>query len=242
MSCADEPHATSNGPTEHEYPDAAALQTALCGLIGGDLAKAVERDGRASLVVSGGSTPIPLFRNLSALDLPWEKVAIVPADERWVPADHEDSNENMIRRVLLRGNAARAAFVALKTAHESPEAAAADRSAAVAKLPRPFSVVILGMGNDGHTASLFPDTEALQAALADDAPLCAAVRPKHAPHPRISLTLPALLDSRRIILHLKGEDKHRTYRKALEPGAVEAMPVRAILRQRKVPVEVFWSP
>jgi 6-phosphogluconolactonase len=110
-------------------------------------------------------------------------------------------------------------------------------------VPRPFDVLVLGMGDDGHTASLFPDSPNLELALDEAAAAgCIGMRSPTLPEARLSLNLRALLDSRRIVILITGESKWRTYIAALQPGAVERMPVRAVLRQRRTPVEVLWSP
>jgi 6-phosphogluconolactonase len=222
------------------FEDRGALAAALAESIGADLASAVKARGEASLVVSGGSTPKPLFEALCQLELPWEKVGITLADERWVPADHEASNEGMVRSLLLRNRAAKARFVGLWNGAPSPEAGADAVAEALDGMARPFDVLVLGMGGDGHTASLFPGA----AELADGLDLervspVVAVRPSHAPHARLSLSLRALLDSRRIVLHVTGEEKYEVLERALGDGAEEELPIRAVLRRAEV--EVYWA-
>jgi 6-phosphogluconolactonase len=112
-----------------------------------------------------------------------------------------------------------------------------------ARVPRPFDVTVLGMGDDGHTASLFPSSPNLKSALNPSAIAgCVGMWSPTPPQARISLNLSALLDSRRIFLFLVGEQKWRTYLRACEPGPTQDMPVRAVLRQEKTPVEVVWAP
>lgn len=168
------------------------------------------------------------------------------ADERWVAPDDPRSNERLVRAHLIRGRAAGARFTPMKTAEAEPEAAEANVGAALAALPRPFDVTMLGFGENGHTASLFPHGEGLKAALdlADPA-LARAVRPvppdDPAP-PRMTMTLRALLDSRRIDLLFTGEAKWAAYEDALAGDDVEAAPARAVLRQNRTPVQVWWTP
>jgi 6-phosphogluconolactonase len=201
--------------------------------------------GRASLVASGGTTPGPLYDLLSSHDLAWNDVLVTLSDERWVPSGDDRSNEKLLRDRLLRAKAAAARFVPLKTPDATPDAGAPRADAAVAAMPRPFDVTLLGMGDDGHTASLFPGNPGLDDALDCDAP--ALVRPVHAPGiapvgERITLSLRALLDSRLIVVLIRGEAKLAAYRTALAGSDVHAAPIRAILDQRSAPVEVWWAP
>ncbi len=202
---------------------------------------ATSERGTASLVVSGGSTPKPLFEHLSRQSLAWDRVRVTLADERWVPADHEASNERLVRRHLLVGEAAAAELIGLKTPDPTPEAGREACERALARLPRPFDVVVLGMGGDGHTASLFPDAPELGAGLdPETGHTCLAVRPPAAPHPRMSLTLSAITGSRKLVLHITGEDKRQVYLSASKPGPAEELPIRAVLESGRV--EVWWAP
>ncbi len=111
------------------------------------------------------------------------------------------------------------------------------------QMPVPFDVLILGMGGDGHTASLFPGAASLSAALdRTSGRICMAIVPRVVSHDRMTLTLPAILNSRQIFVHITGEEKRRVYEKALAEGPLEAMPIRAILGQEAVPVTVYWAP
>ncbi len=224
------------------FPDRQALAVALAEHIGKALRQDIAKRSQASLVVSGGSTPLALFEQLSVLNLPWPQVVITLADERWVEPSSSDANELSVRRHLLQNQAADAVFIGLK----NKAAAAADGRGECEKLlhgiPRPFTAVILGMGNDGHTASLFPCAPQLAAAAdMNCGRLCAAVRPQNAPHERITLTLPAILSAQEIILHITGPEKKAVLDKALAEGPPEAMPIRFILRQQAVPVTVCWA-
>jgi 6-phosphogluconolactonase len=225
-----------------EFSDRQLLAKKLAEHIGSALQEDISKLGRASLVVSGGSTPIALFQQLATLSLPWQQVVITLADERWVEASSPDSNESLVRQYLLQEQAAAATFVSLKNAAETAEAGCIECEKGLQDIPRPFTTVILGMGNDGHTASLFPDAAQLSHAVdSTSKKLCAAIKPQTAPHQRMTLTLPALLDAKEIILHLTGGEKKVVLEQALANGPAEAMPIRFILRQKKVPVTVYWA-
>ncbi|CAK8711842.1 MAG: 6-phosphogluconolactonase [Candidatus Electronema aureum] len=224
------------------FLDRQTLVNELAEHIAAALSASIAAHGRASLVVSGGSTPVPLFERLSNIELSWQKVVITLADERWVEPTSSDSNEALVRRHLLQNRAADAIFVGLKNAAATAEEGEAECEDRLNDIPQPFTVVILGMGNDGHTASLFPC--AAQLAHATDmhcGKLCTAVRPQTAPHQRMSLTLPAILSAKEILLHITGADKKAVLEKALADGPSETMPIRFILRQQTVPMLVYWA-
>jgi 6-phosphogluconolactonase len=226
---------------EHRFESAAALAQALAIHVAEDLRAALRSRGRASLVVSGGRTPAPFFAALSQQTLDWAKVWVTLADERWVDESDADSNAALVRKHLLQRQAAGANFVPLKNSAATPAQGEKACEAAIAAMPRPFDVVLLGMGDDGHIASLFPQAPQLKEALAMDSDrLCMAIDPLTAAHPRISLTLPALLASRRVIVLFSGAGKWAVYQRALQPGPAEALPVRAMLRQSEVPVEIYY--
>ena len=230
-------------PEFKEFKESPSLVAALADQVAKLLRAGIRERGEASLVVSGGSTPVPFFAALSELVLDWERVTITLADERWVDPTEADSNEHLVRRHLLQNRAASARFVGLKTG--APTAVQGEKECGdrLALLPRPFDVLILGMGNDGHTASLFPQATRLGEALAlNSGKLCMAITPPVAPHERMTLTLPALLHSSQVILHLVGPDKRTVYERALANGPVVEMPIRAVLGQTTAPVTVFWAP
>ena len=215
----------------------------LAAAIAADLSAALVRRPAASLVVSGGRTPAPMLAQLATHTLAWSRVQVTLADERWVGLEDAASNERLVRATLLQGPAARARLVGMKNDAPSAATGSAAAWAAIGAMPQPFDVVVLGMGDDGHTASLFPGSAELAAGLDVTAPPgCLAVQPPAAPHARLSLNLAALLRARRIYVQISGEGKRRVYERALEAGPVAQMPIRAILRQPGVPVEVYWCP
>lgn len=228
-------------PTEFVFDNIEALSQSIAKKVATSLQQALANHEAASLVVSGGKTPIPFFKQLSQENLDWSKVWITLADERWVDSDHPDSNEALVRQYLLQNQASKANFIGLKTSAPASSLGELECEEHLKKIPQPFNVLILGMGDDGHTASLFPQAPQLEAALnIESSKSCIAVDPITAPHPRMSLTLKSLLNSQEIILMLTGS-KYDVYSKALIPGPVKEFPIRAIIHQSKVPVSVYCS-
>ena len=223
--------------------DPAAQAASLAAAVAAMLRSAIAARGAASLVVSGGRTPSAMFARLAREALDWSRVQITLADERWVGFDHPASNERLVHAELLHGAAAAARLVGMKNDAETPHAGAQHAWQMISAMPRPFDVVLLGMGDDGHTASLFPGSAELAAGLDERAmPGCLGVRPVGAPFARLSLNLAALLDSRQLCIQIVGAQKWQVYEQACANGDIAAMPVRAILRQAQVPVDVYWCP
>ena len=231
-------------PEEKRFEHRSAMFDTLAREVTESLAQAIDQRGEATLVVSGGSTPKPLFDLLSGADLDWSKVTVTLADERWVDKAHKDSNGLLIRETLLRDRAAAARFVSLKTEDPSPEQGEPELEDRLQRdLKAPLDFVLLGMGTDGHTASLFPGGDQLARALnAPGGVRCCAIRAPGAPQARMTLTAPFLLKSRQIAVLCTGETKARVFSDALAPGPKEDLPIRAILRQGRTPVTFYWAP
>lgn len=227
---------------QHRFKSRAALDETLSAGIVESLQEAIAQRGRAVLVVSGGSTPKGLFERLSHSELDWAKVTVTLADERWVPGSHRDSNERLLREQLLINKAASATFLSLKTAHESPREAAPSVDQQLAELGA-ADVLVLGMGADGHTASLFPQANNLQQALdLDSAQRCIAIDPVTAAHLRMSMSLAFLLESREIFLHITGTEKLGVFEQACIDGDARKAPIAELVKQARRPVQVFWAP
>ena len=188
---------------------------------------AIATRGTANLVVSGGSTPAPLFELLTKTEIDWAKVTILLADERWVASDHPDSNEGLLKRTLLQGQASQAKFVSLISAFPDEERTLKEINAALKQIDC-FDVVILGMGNDGHTASLFPCSAELKEGLTTSA-AALMLQPATAPHQRISLSAQRLKKTHVGFVHTVGADKAATYEAAMANNDVYATPVLTFL-------------
>jgi 6-phosphogluconolactonase len=230
-------------PSRRSFGSKEDLALALSEAVADDIKQGCQGGGIAAIAVSGGSTPAKFFSALGRRkELDWDRVIVTLVDERWVPETSDRSNAGLVNMKLLQGPAASARFVPLYAGGEEPDEAALARAAQQLELvPGRFAAVVLGMGNDGHTASFFPGGDNLSAALTSNAPVVAM----HAPgagEARVTLTLSRLLKTDALYLHIEGEEKAKVLEMALAEGPVEEMPIRAILRQDQVPLNVYWSP
>lgn len=177
------------------------------------LKEALQKRGTASLMVSGGSSPLPVYEALSKMELDWKNVHIGLVDDRWVGRDSDGSNAASIQKTLFQNKAVSAKFIDLKTSHNLPKQSLETTEKALKDVPYPFDVCVMGMGTDGHTASWFPNSKGLKAALDNEtnSKVCAIDAtdcPGAGLYPhRISLTLPAVMNSKSIILYIPGPEK-----------------------------------
>lgn len=226
----------------HAYSDDATLARNLAAEVAKALERRLARDGAASLVVAGGRTPAAFLRELGQRPLDWSRVHVTPADERCVEPGDSASNLRLVRDAFAGSPAASANVLHL----DATQPGAVDRwSTAVSLMPRPFAAVVLGMGDDGHIASLFPGMPGLAAALATTQGSGAVVVHGEAPvepKARLSLTLATLLDADLLALHVTGPSKLATLQRASCPGSALEMPVRALLEQRRVELEIYHAP
>jgi len=188
----------------------------------------LDGQSKASLVVTGGSSPKLCYAALARIELEWNRVQLLLSDERWVPPTHADSNERMLRETLLTNCATEADLISLYDDSATVAERCVELNAAVNKLSFPFAISLLGMGGDGHIASLFPDSDNLETGLQVDST------------PRISMTMAALSRSDEIVLLFFGDAKREIYEKA--KASSTAYPVSALLFQNRAPVHVFWAP
>lgn len=229
---------------EIHHPHADALAAACADRIGQAIDEAIATRRRAALALAGGTTSAPILRLLALQRHDWRAVTILPTDERWVPPVHADSNLRLLRAALAGADGIRWCSLVPDDPPGEPDATWA--KAALATLPRPLDLCMLGMGSDGHFASLFPGAPGLHAAL-DPAGRDAAVAivpdplPAAGPHPRISLTLARLLDSRRLMLVASGAEKLAVLRRAQRRGGRD-LPVAALLNATHPAAAIHWSP
>lgn len=230
--------------TTHSFTDCQAQALALAERVATTLRAALEQRGHALLAVSGGSTPKAFFDHLSRETLDWTRVQVTLVDERWVPESDARSNARLVKSLLLQHAASAASFVPLYVDAPTPEEGLAASRARIDALALPFDAVVLGMGDDGHTASFFPGGDHLAEALdLDGRERVLPMRAACAGEPRITLTLPALLQTQSLYLLVAGASKRELLADArLGLGAARDYPVRAVLTQQRVPVAVYWCP
>ena len=206
---------------------------------------AVSTRGCASLALSGGSTPAALYDSLAHRDLRWDCIQTALVDERWVKPDADGSNEQFIRNCLDKDGHTPKVITSLYTETPTPHEGLEEIEGRLQKLQTPFDVVVLGMGNDGHTASWFPHAEGLDDALSSPQLVSAILAQKSeitGDHLyRMTMTLSAIRSARHIIMLITGEQKRDTLEKARTKGAIEDMPVRAIFGARP-DMWVCWAP
>lgn len=209
-----------------EYADREMLFLSLANKVAGELGQALRSAGHATLAVAGGTTPLPLYDLLSAVELDWENVTVMLTDERCVPEDHPRSNLGQVRRRLLRAAAAPAKVVPLYL-HNAGEVGRIERIAEAVTARLPLSTLVLGMGEDLHIASLFPGSPQLAEALSPSAPVVVEVKAPGQPEPRVSLSLPVLRDAMNIHLVMLGQPKREAFESSKGLPA-DLVPVRAI--------------
>lgn len=232
---------------EHLFNSREALFDALTGYCRDTLNHAINSHGKAGFFVSGGSTPAPLYERLSHSDLAWQNVNVALVDERWVANDSDSSNERLIRNTLLTNNAADAHFIAMKNRASSAKEGLMQTTDAYLTMDSQWDLSILGMGNDGHTASIFPYCDGLPQAIDPQSStlLSAIMAQKSAVTgdnlERMTLTLAGLMKSRHLVLLLTGQEKLDVFRQAQANQDLSLMPVSALLQQTKVPVHLYWA-
>jgi 6-phosphogluconolactonase len=215
--------------TRHDFQNRAALAQALADRVARGLSRAISRKGDAVLAVSGGTTPHLFFEHLAREPITWDKVTITLVDERQVDEDSPRSNARLVKQVLFQNQAAAAKFVPLFR----------NELAASELVP---DVVVLGMGEDGHTASFFPGGNKLAEALSEqNTTAVLTMQAPGAPEPRITFSLATLLKTKVLCLHIEGKGKQSVLEKAQAGSDIMEMPIRAVL-QAGAPLEIFWCP
>jgi 6-phosphogluconolactonase len=229
----------------HHCADPSALAAALAAAVADGLRSGIAHRGGALLALSGGTTPRRFLQTLAQQELDWSRVIVTLADERWVPPTHARSNERLLRETLLAGRAASSAtFVPLYADAPDPESGLRKIAPRIDALTLPFDAVVLGLGSDGHCASLFPDGDHFDAALEPGG--TARVMPMRSPtagEPRMTLTLPVLAATRALYLHIEGTDKQQVLARVLaDESTLARSPLRAIVRNARVSLDVYVCP
>ena len=204
------------------------------------LVETIKKRGRVSMAVSGGSTPISLFKVLSHLGLDWSKVDLTLVDDRWVSSDHKDSNELLVKSHLIKNKAVNVNFIPLKNDASTAKEGRVSSEEALQSFSLPFDIVILGMGTDGHTASLFPCSEEINSAMdLNNNDFLVATTPTSAPYERLGMTAKAIMDAKSVFLHLNGSSKLHTLEKAMDLKDAYKMPIYGFLENG---LDIYWSP
>lgn len=231
---------------ENCFDDRPALLAALYERVIKALQYDLNSSGKASMLLSGGTTPEPLYEKLSEANLPWQNIQVGLVDERWVDKNHDASNERLLRNTLLKNDAQDAEFSAMKNTSQTAKAGEAQCNVEYATLAKPYSFCLLGMGPDGHTASLFPNAEGLPLAL-DTKQHCVAIKATQSAvtgeyTERMTMTPWVLLQSRVLVLLITGEEKWQVFQQAKQEQNIKGSPISLFLQQEKVPLEVYWAP
>jgi len=224
---------------EQSYSTIEEAGDAVAQALASTLSESINERGGASLVVSGGQTPKYVFKTLRNLSIEWKKVTITLTDERWIGNHHPESNENLVRTHLLCGKAESAAFIPFFGGEASPEEGRHACESRLKQVALPFDAIYLGMGADGHIASLFPNDPAFDVS---SVMLCVPVSATQSRLARMSLTPTAILRSRKIFLFFSGPEKYQIYLKAKNKGSNDKLPLQFILMQHLIPVYVIHSP
>lgn len=223
----------------HEFGSPDELAEALAKRIASALTLAIAERGQASLAVSGGRTPKRLFQALSCAPVEWEKVTVLLVDERFVPPEDARSNERLVRMHLLKDRASGATFVPLYRPRASVEEAALLADAAIAALPRPLDVAVLGMGPDGHTASFFPDAPNLEELYRNDEDRSVLpVRAPSADEPRLTLSLQLLGSTGLVLVHIESEERKSILLQALAEGT---LPIARFFAEAASAPQICWA-
>jgi 6-phosphogluconolactonase len=230
---------TTNTLSRRRFETGAELAPAFAEWTAEILRLAISERGAALLAVSGGATPLRFFQALSLRPIDWTRVSVTLVDERRVADDNPRSNARLVRDALLKNAAAAAKFVPLADSRLTPQQELSSARARIATLPSPADLVVLGMGDDGHTASWFPGADGLDEAMAPAARALVAPIAPGGLEPRLTLTGRVILRARHIALQIEGPQKLATLERALEDGPTDAMPIRAILRHASDRLTIF---
>lgn len=226
---------------ERRFADRSALADALAAEVAGRLRAAIAARGHALLALSGGSTPRTFMHALAKQPLEWSQVIVTLCDERWVPSSDARSNARLVAETLLQGHAAAARFVPLFADAPDPESGLAQVTERIAALPLPLDVAVLGLGLDGHTASLFADGDRIADAL--DPHVQAPVLPMRAAsagEPRITLTGPVLAAARALYLHIEGAEKIKVFERLVHnQDAPMRSPLHTLMQYAGAPLAVY---
>ena len=226
-----------------EHEDAEAFADAIAGDIGFIIESAIDARDASLLALPGGKTPLPVFQKLAAQKLGWKKVTIIPTDERLVEVSDERSNARLLAQSFMRAGAR---VIPIGGENADVEAAGNIADARLQDLPWPPDLVWLGMGGDGHTASIFTGPDMQNALDAPKARRAVGVRPDpmplDMPVARVTLTRAALLSARTLIITINGEEKKALLEQAIADGQSSRLPIGRVLAEAEQPIDIHWAP
>ena len=216
------------------------LEELLAAEVSSILQKEIDEFGDASLLVSGGSTPKGFFEALSVKDMEWNKVHISLVDERFLPDGAADQNGTTVKKYLLSNHASKAKFYPhVKNPIDLMDSLTQFKKS-IASIRKPFTVVVLGMGNDGHTASFFPDSDELKEVMdPNNENRVMIVNTPSSPYPRTTFTFRELIDAKFRFLHFYGEEKQKIYKEALQHSGYTPYPIQMFLNDSDHPIKLY---
>lgn len=223
----------------HLMDSPGTLTRVLANRVAAELGEAIAHKGYAVLVLSGGNTPRPFLQQLATENVAWNQVRIGLADERWVDTESPFSNENLVKTELLERGAGEATFFGMYREGKSAEEACEEVDRSYRESLFPIDVAVLGMGDDGHTASLFPHRPELQHLL-NDPVICGTAEAPKDPKERMSLSLHAIASATHCHLHIEGVEKLAVYQEASEGDDADEMPIRAVLNHPDIALEIYY--
>ncbi|VWX46724.1 6-phosphogluconolactonase [Novosphingobium sp. 9U] len=227
-----------------EYDDAAEMASAVAGDIGFIIESALDARGAAVIALAGGETPLPIYEKLAAAKLDWKRVTIIPGDERIVPLGDPLSNVTVLAKHFLPKGARVMPIV--PNALPDYKAAGGSADALMQDLHWPLDLCLLGVGSDGHTASIFPGPDYDEALSGPKERRALGVMPDplpaDAPVPRVTLSLAAITTARALMIAVTGQDKRKVIETAIKQGKSSAFPIGRVLASTELPVDIHWAP
>lgn len=228
---------------DHQFETGDVLAKQLADAVSARLEERVQEKGKACLAVSGGTTPVQFFKELARRDLPWSRILVTLVDERWVDEQHESSNAALVREYLLSGKASQSCFLPLKNSASSPKDGFMDCENRLQEQMIRLDVAVFGMGEDGHTASWFPHSDALPACLDDTShSWTCPVEDDFLALPRMTLTWAFISQCQHLFLHFEGAKKQAVFDAAVSDDELQniaELPVRRLIAQQDVPLSIY---
>lgn len=226
----------------HIFDGKAELAAGLADDVAKRLQSKIDANGSASIAVSGGSTPKVFFQHLSQHAIDWEKVTVIMVDERYVHPTDDRSNEKLIRENLLQGDAAKATLISFWQEGQDITQAEATLDGVLKAAPH-IDITVLGMGMDGHTASFFPGGNNLETAtMMSCERSIIQMEAEGAGEPRLTLTLPVIVNSSYLVLHIEGDGKRSVLDEALNAELADAPPIRTVIEALNGSINLYWAP